>query len=269
MAKILGLDIPPGLITQFENALTYVVRGLTPTLSKRKPKVSYASQISFANYSLFVKWKDLWGSFLAPRKLAWAIYWESLPFGAHSGSGGWPGSGYSAFIYVNAPRYMAGLELLLDPPAEWGTEICPDPFFADGGLWTLDGDCTITGGKLIFSSVGGSYQGTARIEVPMTFDLRERRYQFVIKIPDGVDPLLSNPDGPPFDATIMAGDYTDGGGQIGNVAVVSTADIATTFNWSGTFIHDPDTRYLGIEVSADGDLGDIEVSFASLREEII
>ena len=269
MPKITGLDIPPGLITQYQSVLTLAFYNANPTIKKRKYPVSYAQRISFANGSLFVKWQNLWGSFLAPRKLSWALYWETLPFGAHSGTGGWPGSGYSAFIYVNAPRYMAGLELLLDPPTTWGTEICPDPYFENAGLWTLNDNCNITGGKLIIPSVGGSYEGAARIEVPMTIDLRERRYEFIVKIPAGVDPLLFNADGPPFDVTIMAGMYTDGGGQIGQIAVVSTDNIATAYTYSGTFIHDPGIYYVGIEVSADGDLGDIEVSYASLREEII
>lgn len=269
MPKITGLDIPPGLITQYQSVLTLAFYDANATIKKRKYPVSYAKRISFANGSLFVKWQNLWGSFLAPRKLSWTDYWETLPFGAHSGTGGWPGSGYSAFIYVNAPRYMAGLELLLDPPTTWGTEICPDPYFANAGLWTLNNNCSISGGKLIFPSVAGEYLGDARIEIPMTFDLRERRIEFIVKIPAGLDGYIFDFESGRSDVVLAGGLYNDGGGQGLSAISFGTDNIPETYTKSFTFVFDENTTFLSFDVEALGDAGDIEVSYASFREEII
>jgi hypothetical protein len=66
--------------------------------------------------SLFVKFKYLWEVFDVERRARWTAYWGTLPFSSHSGLGQWPGSGYSAFVYVNAPRYKNEQDLLIDPP---------------------------------------------------------------------------------------------------------------------------------------------------------
>lgn len=116
MPLITGLDIPPGLedaywaIMQFADGTTQnkvVAKNSTPTRHRRN--LLYVK-------SLFVKWQSLYDSFDSARRASWTVYWESLPFGSHGGANGWPGSGYSAFVYVNAPRYANGLALLLDPP---------------------------------------------------------------------------------------------------------------------------------------------------------
>lgn len=176
MPKIVGLDIPPGLITQYQSVLTLAFYNANPTIKKRKYPVSYAQRISFSNGSLFVKWQNLWGSFLAPRKLSWTNYWETLPFGTHSGTNGWPGSGYSAFIYVNAPRYMAGLELLLDPPSALGPELVIDGNFTNGlDDWINDWgspQITFADGAVVFEALFNNgliflYQeGSLIIEAP-------------------------------------------------------------------------------------------------------
>lgn len=129
MAKILGLDIPSGLEDLFQKALTSRVLGGVLSLMRHRPGVSQQTKYIITGYSLFQKWEYIWDEFLPLRREAWQNYWASLPFGSHEGENGWPGSGYSAFIYVNAPRYQSGLDLLLDPPNVLGTELIPNANF--------------------------------------------------------------------------------------------------------------------------------------------
>jgi hypothetical protein len=116
MAKIIGLDIPAGLEFLYSQALTLKNLLSVDIISRRTYSRSWITSILISNRSLFVRWESLWDSFASGRKNAWRDYWVTLPFGSHAGAGGWPGSGYSAFVYVNAPRFKAGLDLLLDPP---------------------------------------------------------------------------------------------------------------------------------------------------------
>lgn len=117
MALFDTLSIPSGLEDLFNKILAL---GNAGTSLQFKPPVVVKTAIKKArlnNRSLFVLWYELYDGFSTGRKTAWTSYWGSLPFGSHTGAGGWPGSGFSAFVYANAPRYKAGLDLLLDPPA--------------------------------------------------------------------------------------------------------------------------------------------------------
>lgn len=132
MALFDGLDIPPELETLF-NALLSLGNN-SSSLGKR-PVVSSGDTLKkrvLNNRSLFILWKSLYDGFDSTRKGAWQLYWATLPFGSHSGSNGWPGSGYSAFVYINAPIYRVGGDLLLDPPS---TNIIVDPNFTMGNAW--------------------------------------------------------------------------------------------------------------------------------------
>jgi hypothetical protein len=128
MAKILGLDIPAGLedayfkIVQFANGSTQNQINFKNTMLSRQ-KIS-----NLANRSLFVLWQDLYNGFTQLRKTAWNEYWATLPFGSLGGPDYWPGSGYSAFVYLNAPRYRAGEDLLLDPPVPYSLDQYQDIF---------------------------------------------------------------------------------------------------------------------------------------------
>lgn len=139
MAKFFGLDIPSGLEDAF-NAIVSVVEGNSALNFKHRPSgKSIVRRSGLAAQSLFVLWQSLYDGFDSTRKGKWTDYWGTLPFGPHSGSNGWPGSGFSAFVYVNAPRYKAGEDLLLDPPAGYGPELITNGGFdgnADG--WVLD-----------------------------------------------------------------------------------------------------------------------------------
>lgn len=136
MALFDGLDIPPELETLF-NALLSLGNN-SSSLGKR-PVVSSGDTLKkrvLNNRSLFILWKSLYDGFDSTRKGAWQLYWATLPFGSHSGSNGWPGSGYSAFVYVNAPIYKVGGDLQLDPPTinivvNGGFSPTPDPWDFD------------------------------------------------------------------------------------------------------------------------------------------
>ena len=117
MATIFGLDVPPGLVDAF-NYLFVQNEGATTLAFRQRP--SPGDSVKRSNTrgrSLFLRWQGLWNSFDETRRVAWQNYWGTLPFGSHSGANFWPGSGYSAFVYVNAPRYQQGLDPLLDPPS--------------------------------------------------------------------------------------------------------------------------------------------------------
>jgi hypothetical protein len=133
--KLPELNIPDGLEQAFFNVVQFLggKSGDVYIAHKTKPAKKYYSHIAFR--SLFVKWKDLYNNFNEIRKNKWTTYWLTLPFGGHWGAGGYPGSGYSAFVYVNAPRYQDGLALLLDPPELLGEELILNSGFdgnADG-----------------------------------------------------------------------------------------------------------------------------------------
>jgi len=208
MAKINGLDIPPGLNTQYYSALSLFLTASGYDTRKRKASVSYAKRISLANNSLFVKWQNLYNDFLEPRKTSWRVYWIDLPFGTHSGANGWPGSGYSAFIHVNAPRYMAGLELLLDPPSALGPELLINGDFSAGADNWYDyggaGGYVITTGQTTFTDEGDLYYANIAQDNIGEFEIASFLLKITLKIPTGVtgDLLTNQGDAGPF---IIAG----------------------------------------------------------------
>jgi hypothetical protein len=130
------LDIIPGLeeayfsIFQLNQTWDYGVLGsrICPASRYRSPQLALRS--------LFVKWQDLYNSFDQARKNRWTSYWIQFGAGTHRGAGGWPGSGYSAFVWVNAPRYRAGLPLILDPQY---INLLQNGSFSDGSVgWDFE-----------------------------------------------------------------------------------------------------------------------------------
>ena len=152
MVKIFGLDIPLGLedaffrIFQFGNNIDQSVllaKSAVPTRQKKKV---------WNIKSLFVKWQGLYNGLSGSRHTAWTNYWLTLPFGSHVGAGGWPGSGFSAFVYVNAPRYRDNLDLLLDPPAF--TELLLNGDFSAGGSDWVANNISFVSDHALFVPVG-------------------------------------------------------------------------------------------------------------------
>jgi hypothetical protein len=181
MVKILGLDIPAGL----ENLFNSIFRpqGLNTldfltTQSPVKQKYAYAL---LALRSFFVMWQDLYNSFDSSRRSRWDAYWLTLPFGSHSGANGWPGSGYSAFVYLNAPRYKKGLDLLLDPP--FGVELLQNIDFSEGANhWQLIRNCSIQSGHLVFVNPGPYYEGGLIWQSPINNISNGNPGMFVIEV---------------------------------------------------------------------------------------
>jgi len=114
--QVPDLSIPPGLeeayfkVVQFGSAVGQNV------ILLRRSSPARSRFWTVGMRSLFVRFKSLWASFNNLRRSRWTVFWTSLPFGSHAGLNGYPGSGYSAFIYLNAPRYQRNLSILLDPP---------------------------------------------------------------------------------------------------------------------------------------------------------
>ncbi len=115
--KLTDLNIPFGLEELFAKIFRPLISGSSDVVVTKKSPASTRQWKYLNEFSLFVRWQGLYNGFTTLRKIAWTNYWLTLPFGDHSGSNGWPGTGFSAFVYVNAPRFKNDLDLLLDPPA--------------------------------------------------------------------------------------------------------------------------------------------------------
>ena len=100
-------------------------------------EASRPKKSKLALQSLFVLWESLYNSFDNSRRLRWTNYWITLPFSSHLGLHGYPGSGYSGFVYLNAPRYKLGLDLMLDPPTPFIELILNGDFSMGSTNWTF------------------------------------------------------------------------------------------------------------------------------------
>lgn len=110
------MSIPPGL----EEAFFKIFQFASATAQNRiilhrsSPARRLYSRVALRSY--FVQLAPGYDLLSNSRHLAWTAYWVLLPFSSHLGQNGYPGSGFSAFVYLNAPRVKAGLSLILDPP---------------------------------------------------------------------------------------------------------------------------------------------------------
>jgi hypothetical protein len=120
------LNIPSGLEESYFKTVAFGSEwnGNVIRLKRNSPAKKNYSNI--AKNSLFVRWEYIWDGFTTLRKNAWHAFW-----------GGYPGSGYSAFIQINAPRYQAGLDLLLDPPGG-ANLLFNSTFFETSDPWVLN-----------------------------------------------------------------------------------------------------------------------------------
>lgn len=113
--KLPNIDIPAGLEDAY-NLIIRVLGGINPsTVLPKRLSPARRRYSEFAEVSYFVQWQDIYNSLGSFCKDKWTALWESLPFGSHGGAHGYPGSGYSAFVYYNAQRVKSGLPLLYCP----------------------------------------------------------------------------------------------------------------------------------------------------------
>lgn len=182
-----NIDIPPGL----ESAYYAVVRAMSGLNADAIGVQAYVAQKrsykGFAQQSYFVLFNGVYDALSDARKIAWTSYWLTLPFGTHAGANGYPGSGFSAFIYVNAPRYKSGLDFLLDPPTT--TNLWPNGDFHLGATgWNINSAFDISSGKL--NCVSGQGGGDALItDTSYDADLvvgHTYRFEFDFSISAGV-----------------------------------------------------------------------------------
>jgi hypothetical protein len=166
--KVPEQDIEAGLETSFWNMCQVVGNSTSEVVGKKKGSPAKNNFYNVAKNSLFVKWESLWDSFLQSRKNAWTSYWLTLPFGDHMGAGGYPGSGYSAFVYLNAPRYQLGQDLLLDPPGF--PELVFNGDFALGANgWDLYGGAYYSNGAIHLNATKFSSEFSLLLEKGITF----------------------------------------------------------------------------------------------------
>lgn len=111
MASIFGVDIPSGLESLFYSLFGYPNSVTQDALRTNNSAVPRKRRASLLSNSLFLLWEPVWQTFDTTRRDAWQSYWELLPFGSHLGSRGYPGSGYSAFVFLNAPRHKVDYPL--------------------------------------------------------------------------------------------------------------------------------------------------------------
>ena len=138
MAKIGGLDIPDALLDAWNSIFQFGSAATEDVIQSRITPASRYRTVSLEHRSLISLWAPLFDSFDLGRRNAWHSYW-----------GGWPGSGFSAFIEVNAPRYASGQDLLLDPPA---TNLLYNGNFSAGALGWDVYLAIVSGGRANFSA---------------------------------------------------------------------------------------------------------------------
>lgn len=238
-------------------------------MMKRRSGVSQAKKKQIVGYSLFLLWQELWSGFLAGRRDAWQAYWATLPFGAHSGENGWPGSGYSAFVYVNAPRYAAGLSLLLDPPTIYGPELLASPNFEDEGDWTLDENAIWTPGAITVEPDSNEFFGIAYQVFAEGLADGMYHIELNITVPTGVVGYLTPSwweDEPAYIigaiTTEGSGDYIGVGASVGGLTNYTIADDVN-------YTNDPTTNGFQIQIAGYEGIDPIIVHSASLRAHLV
>ena len=178
MAILDSLNIPAGLEELWQKVLALKPNNLTLGVSLTSSQQHYAKKKRTAGRSYIPIFAPTYDALTLTQKTNWAAYWVGLPFGDHVGANGWPGSGFSAFLYVNAPRYKIGQDLLLDAPGTDGNLIpnsnfALDPFYNDWfGLY--DADWIEAQHVMLSRGEGALYYEVFDLEVgqKVRFDLR-------------------------------------------------------------------------------------------------
>lgn len=135
MVKVTGLSVPDPLLNAYFKTLTSKNSFGIDNVGLKLPSQNWTRAKRTANRSLFLYLAPTWETFLSDRRTAWQAYWIALGHSFELTTAGWPGSGFSAFVEVNAPRIKLGEDLLLDPPAtaiilNGGFDGSLDPWYA-------------------------------------------------------------------------------------------------------------------------------------------
>lgn len=144
MPLLPNLDIPLGLEQAYRRVISIAtglggVRGFS---KRQSPARAYWP--SYRLRSLFVQLAPGYDLLSVYRRNHWQWYWNWLPFTPNLGLRGWPGSGFSAFVYYNAPRLRAGLPLQLDAPGSLYTFGSPPFSTSGGGTFGYSGNARIS-----------------------------------------------------------------------------------------------------------------------------
>lgn len=265
MSLIEGLDIIPGLEQAFFSIFNLGNNSTENKILVQPRTVSRPKYSKLALRSLVVLWTPIYDGLTGTQKLAWTTYWESLPFGSHSGFHGWPGSGFSAFVYLNAPRLRAGLPLKLSPLPELGPEILFNAaLIGSYHGWTLQGCVYIAGGVQVTADGGGTYDATITQNIgalqPGVF-----RIEVTCSIPNSLNPEVSSAPYDPVRKVLFAGLGTTGTPRYLGVGVDSNGNVAQTYGVDATLGNDPTKYFFRATVGADPDEGPILISGLSFK----
>lgn len=177
------IDIPAGLESAYQAVVSFLGGNNPNTIITTRPSPAKKNYSVLGSRSLFVQFRDTYNALSGARHIAWRSYWISLPFGSHAGAGGYPGSGFSAFVYVNAPRYQAGLDLLLDPPAIGNLLVNPS-FVGSVSPWELGtGWSYVSGLVRILAGDYSGYLSYVRQNVPAIEDTLSYHIKIVFRAP--------------------------------------------------------------------------------------
>lgn len=149
------LDILPGLEEAYFKIVQLGSSLFGNQIVSRIPPASRARAKFVAGQSYFVQYAPTYDAFDNARKLRWTNYWLSLPFGGHGGANGWPGSGFSGFIYANAPLLRSGQDIELDPPPDTGV-IVNGGFYGSSDQWAFNPNWSYSNGKMHDFASSGS-----------------------------------------------------------------------------------------------------------------
>lgn len=161
----LGYEKGPGpdIVAGLESAFTYLFS--FATWSNALPAIfrfgrnTQAKKEVLRLLSYFKQWAPIYDSYNSGRKARWTAYWDSLPFGSHAGANGYPGSGFSALVYLNAWRTRLGDFFLHEPFAMYlshgDTSLVEDwlAYSPTLGLFVASG-ASPAGGGVYYSSDG-------------------------------------------------------------------------------------------------------------------
>lgn len=233
--RVPNISVPPGLQEAFFKAMRFLVGDAPPDsqiIVLSNPRLSYLKNKQLYHTQLMTYLGTVWQTLDHPTRQLWQNFWGTLPFGSHGGHNYYPGSGFSAFLYVNGPRARQGLPLILIPESG---NIVRNPTFTPGAdQW---------------NNIGGHFSGAKWYSVASTNcqiyqngnfnsggELAAGNYSLSIYVGPGsgkvhVGFITADEEFPGYDAVFDAG-----AGNVGfDFSVPSIQDVATFYVQAGPF----------------------------------